>query len=474
MPINSDSLLNQLNMPSVQVPAISTVYYNNSLYVQMNVQSWVVVYPDKVDKYRGFLFEISQIEIPYFSEIVFYPFEKLLGVHLQRQRIPVVKLASKFPVLYHPHFENQRYPTSTWVEPNRNINCDNLGAYILRIANSLQYRDAYIDRQGKIANYMALKWYLKSIDRNGLFPSDDLQLPSLKSFKIQTLMATKQPKKFEVAKTMETEKDNQQPSSSPVLESKPRKKFEVTLVTPAYAPVEKIKPSFHTIEELSSNFGSDSYRNHDDSLKNEEGEWQSSHTFYLTRQAFESISNHIGWNNSTSANCVEQGGILLGHTYVDPETKQIFCIAEQSVAGKSAKGSGAYLEMTHETWKEMLDVVDSLHSELQIVGWYHTHPNGLPVFMSGTDMATQARIFGNDWQFAIVLNPHKKIWRAFYGISSKECHGYVLDFSDRTSHNQNKTTKIEESNSTILSKSAISGNLSGEEIKDLNSGNSHK
>lgn len=47
--------------------------------------------------------------------------------------------------------------------------------------------------------------------------------------------------------------------------------------------------------------------------------------------------------------------------------------------------------------------------------------------MSGTDRTTQQRLFGNDWQFAIVLNPHKKIWRAFYGANSSGCRGYVLD-----------------------------------------------
>jgi len=87
--------------------------------------------------------------------------------------------------------------------------------------------------------------------------------------------------------------------------------------------------------------------------------------------------------------------------------------------------------MTHETWKEMLDKADKLleqsGSALQIIGWYHTHPNTLDVFMSGTDQNTQSRLFGNDWQFAIVLNPQKRIWCAFYGSHSTECQGYIID-----------------------------------------------
>jgi len=103
--------------------------------------------------------------------------------------------------------------------------------------------------------------------------------------------------------------------------------------------------------------------------------------------------------------------------------------------------------MTHETWKDMLDVVDNLDSKLQIVGWYHTHPNDLDVFMSGTDTATQARVFSHDWQFAIVLNPHKKIWRSFYGANSNECQGYVIYFDNTVdnSNNLNKTDKLDDS-----------------------------
>jgi proteasome lid subunit RPN8/RPN11 len=97
----------------------------------------------------------------------------------------------------------------------------------------------------------------------------------------------------------------------------------------------------------------------------------------------------------------------------------------------SAKGSSVHLEMTHDTWKEMLDSADKLleqspQRELQIIGWYHTHPNGLQVFMSGTDRDTQSRMFAHDWQFAVVLNPQKQRWRAFFGHTARECKGYVI------------------------------------------------
>ena len=87
--------------------------------------------------------------------------------------------------------------------------------------------------------------------------------------------------------------------------------------------------------------------------------------------------------------------------------------------------------MNHATWKKMIDRVDMMldsnpNKDLQIIGWYHTHPNQLDVFMSETDVGTQMRFFSNDWQFAIVLNPHKKLWRAFHGKNAEECKGFLI------------------------------------------------
>ena len=65
-------------------------------------------------------------------------------------------------------------------------------------------------------------------------------------------------------------------------------------------------------------------------------------------------------------------------------------------------------------------------SSLRVVGWYHTHPNGLDVFMSGTDRDTQRALFPGAAQFALVLNPHRRLWRAFRGADSDPCHAAVI------------------------------------------------
>jgi len=151
----------------------------------------------------------------------------------------------------------------------------------------------------------------------------------------------------------------------------------------------------------------------------------------VTNDARETIFEHISWSIDTEHNSVEQGGILIGHSYLDKNTNQIVGLAIQAIPATTAKGSMAYLEFDHSTWKLMIDKLDLLNednqeTELQVIGWYHTHPGRLSVFMSGTDLNTQSKMFSMDWQFAIVLNPQKQIWRAFSGSEAKECKGYML------------------------------------------------
>jgi len=81
----------------------------------------------------------------------------------------------------------------------------------------------------------------------------------------------------------------------------------------------------------------------------------------------------------------------------------------------------------------MIDMVDVYLEEnpdksVQIIGWYHTHPRNLGVFMSHTDINTQKLHFNKNWHYAIVLNPQKKIWKAFYGEQAHECLGYFMNY----------------------------------------------
>jgi proteasome lid subunit RPN8/RPN11 len=152
---------------------------------------------------------------------------------------------------------------------------------------------------------------------------------------------------------------------------------------------------------------------------------------YLGTDAWDIIAAHIGWGEDATYNAVELGGLLLGRAYIDEHTGLIYGIAELAIIAYSARGSMAYVKFSHQTWKEMMEEIDETTkheqwADLQVIGWYHTHPGNLSVFMSGTDLNTQQKMFSKNWQFAIVLNPQKQTWRAFRGADARECHGEII------------------------------------------------
>lgn len=129
------------------------------------------------------------------------------------------------------------------------------------------------------------------------------------------------------------------------------------------------------------------------------------------------ILNFIGW--STRYPRVEQGGFLVGRYYYDEKKKRKICVVEFAFPAKEASGDVVSLHITHEDAAEMYRKLDALNKnypeskKLQLVGWFHTHPNALDVFMSGVDQETQSQLFGDEKSIALVFNPNRKIWKSY-------------------------------------------------------------
>ena len=89
--------------------------------------------------------------------------------------------------------------------------------------------------------------------------------------------------------------------------------------------------------------------------------------------------------------------------------------------------------MGTETWAKMLKVYDERYKNdgLYVIGWFHTHPNDLPVFMSPTDMRTQKHFFNEQWHFSLVLNPHRRLAACFHSAAAMKCDYYPHCFADR-------------------------------------------
>ncbi len=191
--------------------------------------------------------------------------------------------------------------------------------------------------------------------------------------------------------------------------------FKITEIELPAQPVTKLEPSISIDKNLSVG----------------NTNCESSNKLYISEKAKSQIFEHIDWSKSTDSNSVEQGGLLLGCTYFDENQKIFFGMVELAIPALTAIGSMAYLKFDHNTWKRMLDQVDEILDErgnenLHVIGWYHTHPNDLGVFMSGTDRNTQKKMFNQEWQYAIVLNPHKQVWKVFNGADAQECYGYII------------------------------------------------
>lgn len=311
--------------------------------------------------------------------------------------------------LFHPHLKATLMLNGLiWLNPFYDPQ-KGLASYVLNLIKSLQYNPEFIDEQAKECNKKAMEWYIQEKKSNpSLFPIDKTPLTTIKTFNIKD--QSQNNKKVNIVKT------GQLSNTSSVLLQGSQKKFVIKEITPPYQPEEKSIPSFSE----SSIFPCSC-----------EHTISSPNMLFLTEHAMQEIASFTGWGQTTNFNCVEQGGILLGNVYKEPINNRIYGIVNDVVTAATATGTAAYLMMGHDTWGEMLNQVDNILSlknkkNIHIIGWFHTHPNELGIFMSETDRGTQARVFCHDWHFAVVLNPLKQSWGVFNGHNAEPCKGCVI------------------------------------------------
>jgi hypothetical protein len=329
---------------------------------------------------------------------------------------PVCRLAPGSSPVFHPHFTPWRFlfGGGEWEDYRSHDPAEGVASLVLRIAHSLRYEPAYIrDDARQAANPEALQWYLRWKDAPlRLFPTDHAPLPRPEEYAITSPRTIVVPQP-ESSKTfvIQPAVSDQAPAASP---APVPKRFQVENATPPYTPVAVETPPFEVIPELGSDYS---------------GPREVSHEVYIRSSAMRQIFAHIGWRRPTEENRNEQGGILLGRLQADLGRGVTYAIVGYVVTGETALGSRSHLQVGHDTWKTMLDRADEImdaHAGVEILGWYHTHPNHLDVFMSETDLRTQERVFSGRWQCAVVLNPHRRRWKVFIGPEAEECPGFVV------------------------------------------------
>ncbi len=100
---------------------------------------------------------------------------------------------------------------------------------------------------------------------------------------------------------------------------------------------------------------------------------------------------------------VELGGVMLGGQYVDDEG-QPFVLVTDSLRAKHYESTKGSFKFTHDTWAQITRERDEFPDDLQMVGWYHTHPDW-GVFLSGMDMFICDNFFNKKLDVALVIDP---------------------------------------------------------------------
>lgn len=107
--------------------------------------------------------------------------------------------------------------------------------------------------------------------------------------------------------------------------------------------------------------------------------------------------------HASSNTRVELGGVMLGRQHVDAKGRP-FVVITDCLRAENYEATKSSFTFTHETWSEITRRRREFHPELEMVGWYHTHP-GWSVFLSGMDLFICNHFFNRPLDVALVIDP---------------------------------------------------------------------
>ncbi len=119
---------------------------------------------------------------------------------------------------------------------------------------------------------------------------------------------------------------------------------------------------------------------------------------YVDIDAMRDMETHALSNTN-----VELGGVLLGGQYEDEDGRP-FVVVTDSLRAEHYESTKGSFKFTHDTWSQITRERDEFAEDLQMVGWYHTHPDW-GVFLSGMDMFICDHFFNKPLDVALVIDP---------------------------------------------------------------------
>ncbi|MFC1840334.1 Mov34/MPN/PAD-1 family protein [Thermodesulfobacteriota bacterium] len=95
-------------------------------------------------------------------------------------------------------------------------------------------------------------------------------------------------------------------------------------------------------------------------------------------------------------------GVLAGHIHHDESGDFIF--VHTIIPGENTLQKSTNVTFTQETWNKIHQILEDKYPEMQILGWYHTHP-GFGTEFSEMDIFIQQNFFPLPTQISLVSDP---------------------------------------------------------------------
>lgn len=141
---------------------------------------------------------------------------------------------------------------------------------------------------------------------------------------------------------------------------------------------------------------------------------------FVNRAALDKAQAHLRGNVE-----VEQGGLLLGQAFFDPEIRSYLLLVHDALPAPDGVETPTYFGYTTASWRALTPQLQQMPPDWTVIGSYHSHPN-MGVFLSETDLDTQEEIFCADWQIALVIDPVKDEIGFFVGKDGQKCADWYL------------------------------------------------
>jgi proteasome lid subunit RPN8/RPN11 len=121
---------------------------------------------------------------------------------------------------------------------------------------------------------------------------------------------------------------------------------------------------------------------------------------FISQLALKQVATH-----SKSDLGSEVGGVLLGRAY--QYGSEIYLDVQAAIPAVTADHGPVHFTFTADAWAQLHKDRAARYPELDIVGWFHTHPN-LGVFYSSDDVVVHSAAFTMPWHIGMVVDPVRK------------------------------------------------------------------